>query len=176
MKLPRGVKVLAMLLAWLALLPIASVYGGEHEARAAINLPATQPRLQLSGAVARPASFDLAALRALPAVTRTVGTNTYMGVSLWDLVSAAGVLVNPAVRNDLLGFYLVATGSDGYRTVISLAEISPGFGNQPDIVAYAMNGAPLTTNGFARLVVPNDMKAGRNVSNLVSLEVLSAAR
>lgn len=133
-------------------------------------------QFQLSGAVARPATFDVTALQALTPVTRTVGANTYTGVGLWDLVNAAGISTNAAVKNDLLGFYVVATGSDGYRTVISLAEISPDFGNQPDMVAYAMNGAPLTTNGFARLVIPNDGKAGRYVSNLISLEVVAAAR
>lgn len=133
-------------------------------------------QFQLSGAIARPATFNLAALQALTPVTRTIGANTYTGVSLWDLVNAAGLNTNAAVKNDLLGFYVVATGSDGYRTVISLAEISPDFGNQPDIVAYQMNGAALTTNGFARLVIPNDGKAGRYVSNLISLEVVSAAR
>jgi len=131
---------------------------------------------QLRGAVATPATFNLAALQALPVVTRTIGANTYTGVSLWDLINAAGIQTNSAIKNDLLGFYLVATGTDGYRTVISLGEISPDFGNQPDIVAYAMNGTPLTTNGFARLVVPNDTKAGRYVSNLIALEVLSAPR
>lgn len=136
--------------------------------------PTTQ--FKLSGAVARPATYDLTALQALPVVTRTAGGSTYTGVSLWDLVNSAGIQTNAANKNDLLGFYLVATGSDGYRVVISLAELSPDFGNQPDIVAYASNGAPLTANGFARLVIPDDGKAGRYVSNLVALEVVSAAR
>jgi DMSO/TMAO reductase YedYZ molybdopterin-dependent catalytic subunit len=136
----------------------------------------TSTQFQLSGAITKPASFNLAALQALPAVTRTVGTTTYTGVSLWSLVNAAGIQVNAGVKNDLLGFYLIATGSDGYRVVLSLGELSPDFGNQPDIVAYAQNGAPLTSTGFARLVIPNDGKAGRYVSNLVALEVVSAAR
>jgi DMSO/TMAO reductase YedYZ molybdopterin-dependent catalytic subunit len=133
-------------------------------------------QFQLSGAIARPATFDLAALQALPAVTRTIGTNTYTGVSLWDLVNAAAPQTNASVKNDLAGFYVLATGSDGYRVILSLAELSPDFGNQPDIVAYAQNGAPLTTTGFARLVIPNDGKAGRYVSNLVAIEVVSAPR
>nr|WP_315595725.1 molybdopterin-dependent oxidoreductase [uncultured Cupriavidus sp.] len=131
---------------------------------------------QLGGAVAHPATFDLAALQALPTVTRTVGTNQYTGVNLWDLVNAAGIKTNATIKNDLLRFYLVATGSDGYRVVVSLAEISPDFGNQPNMVAYAMNGTPLTKSGFARLMVPGDAKAGRQVSNLVSLEIVSAAQ
>jgi DMSO/TMAO reductase YedYZ molybdopterin-dependent catalytic subunit len=131
-------------------------------------------QFQLSGAIAHPATYDLAALQALPVVTRTIGTNTYTGVSLWNLINAAGIQTSATVKNDLLGFYLVATGSDGYRTVISLAELSPDFGNQPDMVAYAENGAALPGTGFARLVIPNDGKAGRYVSNLVALEVISA--
>jgi DMSO/TMAO reductase YedYZ molybdopterin-dependent catalytic subunit len=134
----------------------------------------TTTQFQLSGAVAKPATFDLAALQALPVVTRTVGSTTYTGVSLWDLLNAAGIQTSSTVKNDLLGFYLIATGSDGYRVILSLAELSPDFGNQPDIVAYEMNGAPLTTTGFARLVIPGDGKAGRYVSNLVALEVISA--
>ncbi|WP_235012123.1 molybdopterin-binding protein [Caballeronia catudaia] len=133
-------------------------------------------QFQLSGAIAHPATYDLAALQALPAVTRTIGANTYTGVSLWDLINASGIQTSATVKNDLLGFYLVATGSDGYRTVISLGELSPDFGNQPDIVAYSMNGAPLPGTGFARLVIPNDGKAGGYVSNLVALEVVSAPR
>jgi DMSO/TMAO reductase YedYZ molybdopterin-dependent catalytic subunit len=136
----------------------------------------TSTQFQLSGAVTNPATFNLASLQALPAVTRTVGTSTYTGVSLWDLLNAAGIQVNSGVKNDLLGFYLIATGTDGYRVILSLAELSPDFGNQPDIVAYAQDGAPLTTTGFARLVIPNDGKAGRYVSNLIALEVISAPR
>ncbi|MDF3837465.1 molybdopterin-dependent oxidoreductase [Cupriavidus basilensis] len=128
----------------------------------------------VTGAVKQPAAFDLAALKALPAVTRTVGASTYTGVSLWNLLNTVGLATNPAVKNDVLAMYVVATGSDGYKALISLGEIEPGFGNQPDLIAYEMDGAPLTTSGFARLVLPNDGKAGRYVSKLISLEVFAA--
>ncbi|WP_415117040.1 molybdopterin-binding oxidoreductase [Paraburkholderia sp.] len=149
-----------------------------HSATSAVTASGggTSTQFQLLGAIAKPATFDLAALQALPAVTRTVGTSSYTGVSLWDLLNAAGIQTNSAVKNDLLGFYVIATGTDGYRVVLSAAELSPDFGNQPDIVAYAVNGSPLDTTGFARLVIPNDGKAGRYVSNLVALEVVTAPR
>ena len=41
---------------------------------------------------------------------------------------------------------------------------------------YDPNGAALPGTGFARLVIPADSKAGRYVSNLVALEVVSAPR
>jgi hypothetical protein len=58
--------------------------------------------------------------------------------------------------------------------VFSLGELDPGFGNQPDLIAYSADGALLGSKGFARLVVPNDVKSGRWVSNVLSLEVFSA--
>jgi hypothetical protein len=130
----------------------------------------------VSGAVQHPGTFDLAALQALPVVTRTVGTSVYTGVSLFDFLNTTvGLVTNSAVKNDSLGLYVVATGSDGYKAAFALGELDPAFGNQPDLIAYTQNGAPLTTTGFARIVVPNDVKAGRYVSNLISIEVFAAA-
>lgn len=81
----------------------------------------------------------------------------------------------PKVKNDVLGMYAVATGSDGYQVAFSLGELNPAFGNQSDIIANSSSGAPLSSSGFARIVVPNDVKAGRYVPNLVSLEVFHVA-
>lgn len=132
-------------------------------------------QFSVTGAVGTPMSFDLVALQGLPTVTQTFGGHTYVGVSFWDLLNTTvGIPVDPNVKNDVLGKYVVATGSDGYQTLLSLGELNPGFGNQPDMIAYEMDGASLGTNGFARLVVPNDGLKGRWVSNLVNLEVFSA--
>ena len=130
----------------------------------------------VTGDVKQSASFDLAALQALPTVTRTVGADTYTGVSLWSLLTSSfvGLATDPLVHNDFLGMYVVATGSDGYKALFSMGELSPDFGNQPDFIAFEQNGSLLTGNGFARIVAANDTKAGRWVSNLVSLEVYHA--
>jgi DMSO/TMAO reductase YedYZ molybdopterin-dependent catalytic subunit len=136
---------------------------------------ALSTQLNVSGAVLHPGSFDLAALQALPAVTQTAGTSVYTGVNLWSFLSkVVGLKGDAAAMHPSLAMYVVATGSDGYRVVVALAELDPEFGNQPDLVAYAVGGAALGANGFARLVVPNDGKGGRSVSNLVSLEVFLA--
>lgn len=133
-------------------------------------------RLTVSGEVRRPGIYDLGTLGALPRVTRTVGNNEYAGASLWEFLnSTVGIATNANVNNDILALYVVGTGSDGYKAVIAMGEIAPNFGNQPNIIAYELNGAPLTDNGFARFVVPNDIRAGRFVSNLVAIEVLRAA-
>jgi hypothetical protein len=114
-------------------------------------------QLSVSGAVLRPGSYDLAALKALPAISQTVAGKVYTGVGLWNFLNnVVGLKGDVTAKHASLAMYVVATGSDGYRVVISLS------------------GAGLAANGFARIVVPNDVKGGRYVTNLVSLDVFLA--
>jgi hypothetical protein len=143
----------------------------------------------LSGAVADPSVITpatLAALNKSQIMTETATylqgatsvTDTYTGASLWHLIQDAGLLTNPAIKNDALNFIVVATGSDGYRAVFSLGEIDPAFGNQKDIVAYADTGGQLGaggSDGALRIVVPGDIAGGRYVSNVTSLQVIDVA-
>jgi DMSO/TMAO reductase YedYZ molybdopterin-dependent catalytic subunit len=153
--------------------PAAAVQGAMGDRGA----PSPSPSFSISGAVRKRATFDLATLKALPAVTQTAGGNSFTGASLWALLNDAAVGLQPdgKLKNATLSMYAVVTGSDGYRAVISLAEIDPEFGNRPALVAYSVNGAPLGRNGMARLVMPGDLKMGRSVARLSSIEILTAA-
>jgi len=129
-----------------------------------------------------PTTFDLSSLEAFasanPSAVKTIdvaktggGTDQYIGISLFSFLNSY-IQTDPSVpKNDILRDYVVATGTDGYKVAFSLGELSPNFGNQNDIIAYQLNGADLTTSGFARIIVPGDVKAGRWVSNLAELEV-----
>jgi len=140
----------------------------------------------LSGKVADPTIVTPETLTALnQSTTETASyisgagqtTDTYTGVPLWMLIQDAGLVTDPSIKNDLLRYAVAATGSDGYRAIISLAEIDPAFGHQPDLVAYADTAGPLGAggqDGAMRLVVPGDHAGGRYVSNLVSLQVIDA--
>ena len=143
----------------------------------------------LSGAVRTPGTYKLASLEALPATRETVTflssgisvTETFIGASIWTLLTDAGIVTNPAIKNDILNYYLQATGSDGYSAIFSVGEFDPMFGGSffsPDLIAYEMvvDGVdePLGANGFARIVVPGDSRGGRYVSNLVNLAVVDA--
>jgi hypothetical protein len=145
------------------------------------------PQLAFSGDVADPSTITPQSLAAMTQSTMTETatytsgsgpvTDTYTGVSLWTLVQDSGVLTDPSIKNDLLRFGVVATGSDGYRAFISLGEIDPAFGNQQDVVAYADTGGQLGPggqDGALRLIVPGDAAGGRYVSNLASLQVIDA--
>ncbi|MGJ7510243.1 molybdopterin-dependent oxidoreductase [Variovorax sp. GT1P44] len=163
--------------------------GGRYVSRlAGIELRASESQVRgtgggvstavaVSGAVDKPMTFDLAALKAMPSISRTVNGSTYTGVSLWTLLhGTTGIKVDPTVKNASMAMYVVATGSDGYKAVIALGEIDPDFGNKMALVAYSVNGAPLDRNGMARLIVPGDVKMGRSVSNLAAIEVLASPR
>lgn len=133
----------------------------------------------VNGNVSNPTTYTLnnlpngLATQVLTVTTPPVTGDTFTGVSLWNLLVQAGLSTNPA---SLANEYVIATGTDNYQVVLSLEELNPLFGNQNDLLAYATGtGASLGASGFARLVLPGDAKAGRYVSNLDSLTVVSVA-
>jgi hypothetical protein len=149
---------------------------------AATALPSAKDTLLLSaGHYHAPLTLTAADLKAKPHVTVTVhnphsnNEETYSGVSLATLFSEMGAPLGKDLRGPALATYLVATGSDGYRAVFSLAEIDPSFHPGDVIVADAMNGKPLDPQtGPFRLVVTEDKRPARSVRNLVSIELKSA--
>ncbi len=88
------------------------------------------------------------------------------GSTLWGLVGGA---TTGSAKNDILRYYAVATGTDGSRSVFSLGEIDPAFSGSASAPYVTFTGT-----GYA-LVDPKAGAAGRNVSNLASIQVLSAA-
>jgi hypothetical protein len=128
-------------------------------------------QFNLDGLVMTPATYDRAALAALPQTTVNVGNVAYGGVSLWTLLSKASIITHPDIKNDILRLVVIATAADGYKVAISVGEIDPDFGNQPCLIAIQQNGADFPKGGFARLVLPNDVKKGRWVYDLTALKV-----
>ncbi len=122
----------------------------------------------LDGQVMHPAKYDLAALKSLP----TVQAISYSGVLLNDLLTQAGTVLDKK-KNGILRLGVVAIGSDGYSVLIVGGEIAPKFGNVRVLVAYSTNGQSLSSDGFARIVVPGDQAMGRFVSNLTELQVVA---
>lgn len=122
----------------------------------------------LDGQVMHPAKYDLAALKSLP----TAQAGSYSGVLLNDLLNQAGIVLDKK-KNGILRLGVVAVGSDGYSALIVGGEIAPKFGNVQVLVAYSTNGQLLSSDGFARIVVPGDQAMGRFVSNLTELQVVA---
>jgi hypothetical protein len=141
---------------------------------------ATAPTLKIEYS-GKHSDLTLDALRALPQKTvsfhnvHTSADETYSGVPLIDLLASLGAPHGKDLHGKGLSEYVVATGSDGYKAVLALAEVDPEFHPGDVIVADAMDGKPLDAkNGPYKLVVTEDKRPARSVHNLVSIEVKAA--
>ena len=124
--------------------------------------------------------FTVASLKDLPHQTVTIfdhhtnANETYSGVPLIDLLAKLGVANGKKLMGKTLADYIVATGADGYKSVVALAEIDPQFHPGTVLVADAMDGKPLGAAGPFRLVVTEDKRPARSVRNLVSVDLKTA--
>lgn len=117
-------------------------------------------------------------LAALPQTTVTVwnehakANQTYSGVPLIDLLTQLGVSAKP--RGSDLRLYLVAEGSDGYKVVYSIGEITPDVHDATIIVADKLAGEPIKDNGPLQLVATGEKRPARWVRNLIAIHVFTA--
>jgi hypothetical protein len=121
------------------------------------------------------------AIRSMPHTTLTVvnghtgASETYAGVPLIDLLAKEGVPHGKDLHGNALSEYVVATGADGYKAVLALAEVDPEFHPGTVIVADTLAGKPLDEKtGPYKLVVSEDKRPARSVHSLVKIEVKSA--
>jgi hypothetical protein len=104
--------------------------------------------------------------------SHTNADETYSGIRLADILAKLKAPLGSELRGPALASYVVATGSDGYKVVLALAEVDPSFHPGEVIVADEMNGKPLDAhNGPLKLVVTEDKRPARSVRNLVTIEL-----
>ena len=97
---------------------------------------------------------------------------TFAGVPLIELLKPLGVPEKPRGKDFQL--YLVAEGSDGYKVVYSIGEVTPDVHHGTVLIADAMDGKPLAANGPVQLVASDENRPARWVRNLVAIRVLEA--
>lgn len=134
--------------------------------------------LKIDGNVTTPLTLTGADLKAMPRkVLKVVNPHdkkaeTYEGVSISDLFQKAGAPAGHQLRGPMMTAYVLATASDGYRVIFSLAELDSDFADSDAIVADTLDGAPLGANeGPFKLVVPHDKRPARWVRMLQSLTI-----
>jgi hypothetical protein len=125
-----------------------------------------------------PIGFSLTELKSMPHVTvvfhntHTNSEETYSGVRLADLLAKVGAPLGSELRGEALTNFVVATGADGYKAVLALAEVDPGFHPGEVVVADTMDGKPLDAHsGPLKLVVTEDKRPARSVRNLTDIEL-----
>ena len=136
---------------------------------------AQSPELVLQGKVRQPQRLTFEDLKKMPAEHADVSYQTdrgpviasFTGVLLWSLIGAAGG-IDDSAKNPELRHAIRITAKDGYVVVTSSGEIAPDFGAKGVIVAYERDGKPLDE---FRIVMPGDKHGGRNVRDVVSINI-----
>ncbi len=104
------------------------------------------------------------------AESQVATNNKYTGVSLYTLLQQAGV--NMSNYNQ----YVVLTGSDNGKTVLTMDEIVANniLGNY-DLIAYELNGSLLSNSrGYFRSVETADDSNSRSIFTLANIDVESS--
>jgi hypothetical protein len=134
--------------------------------------------LKVTGDVRTPLSLNADALKTLPRkrieVTGEDGhTVTYEGVLVGTILERAGAALGAEMRSAGVATYVVASATDGYQVVFSLAELDPTFTGSEIIVADTADGNPLPARqGALRIVVPKDTRPTRSIRMLERLAVV----
>jgi hypothetical protein len=143
--------------------------------------PANSHVLVIEAGTGERGVFTAASLAEYPQTKVTVfdhHTNrneTYSGVPLMELLAHLGVPHGKELKGKVLSEYVVATGSDGYQSVVALGEVDPEFHPGVVLVADQLDGKRLDAKtGPFRLVVGEDKRPARSVRNLVKIEVKTA--
>ncbi|CAN5311883.1 hypothetical protein BH10PSE4_BH10PSE4_17110 [soil metagenome] len=96
----------------------------------------------------------------------------YEGPLLNAALLKAGVVSGDRLMGRYLNQVVVAKGADGFTASYSLGETDPIYRANPVIIADSKDGQPLDAKeGPYRLVVDGDLRPGRSVRMLVSVEV-----
>jgi DMSO/TMAO reductase YedYZ molybdopterin-dependent catalytic subunit len=181
-----------VVLALLALTGCAGPSGSATASSPPSPAPATQPpgssepaavpvgQVRITGAVRQPGTWTIAQLSALPTRTVTVGfgtdrgpeQHTETGVPLDSVLDRVGLLPVAGKKHSELSAGVLAIGADGYQALVSFGELAPNFGNRGILLATTQDGRPLER---PRLVVPGDVKGGRDVNDVVELHVVNTA-
>ena len=136
---------------------------------------AQSPELVLQGKVRQPQRLTFEDLKKMPAEHADVSYQTdrgpviasFTGVLLWSLIGTAGG-IDDSAKNPELRHAIRITAKDGYVVVTSSGEIAPDFGAKGVIVAYERDGKPLDE---LRIVMPGDKHGGRNVRDVISINI-----
>jgi len=143
------------------------------------------PLIIVSGAGITPKSFDLAELQAMDQVTLNASSSTTNTVGIWKGPTLRSVLKASGVDDrdmDSIDSYIIVQATDGYAAVLSMYEATHMTGGQYPMLAVSglvnssetINNCKCSTdkdNGLARLILPNDIAAGRWVSNVAQIIV-----
>jgi len=140
----------------------------------------TTPAVKITGEVSTPFDIKLSDLQQynqaqVKCKDKDGNYHNYSGVVLADILQKAGVPLGKELHGKNLAKFVVAEGSDGYQAVFALAELDKGFTDRLVILAFTIDGKPLSpTEGPFRIIVQDEKKQARCVRMVTSIKVESA--
>jgi len=167
---------LAALLVVLILCGVSPAMVAQQMEHSAPSAPSTQ--LTIKTYEGKTLTLSPGELAALPHKSVTVfnahskAQEQYAGVPLADLLAKVGVPTGESVRGKLFLIGVVATGTDGYGVLYSLAEVDPAIHTGEVIVADTLDGQKLSKDGAFKMVSSEERRPARWVRNLTSISVV----
>ncbi len=132
--------------------------------------------VDLAGKVHKLTGAEIAKLNRVSVKAKDHGKEAaFEGVSLTEVLKAAGVEFGENLRGKRMTEYLLVEAADKYRAVFALAELDPGFTDKQVIIADRRDGQPLSKDeGPYRLVVVDEKRGARWVRQLSKLTILTS--
>jgi len=97
---------------------------------------------------------------------------TYSGALVSDILATIGAPSDKRLHGAPVNQILIVTGSDGFTTVLALAEVEKSFKTQPVILADEENGKALPAKeGPFRLIIGGELKPARSVFDVTAIEL-----
>jgi hypothetical protein len=117
-------------------------------------------------------------IEALPHVKLTAGphgeTATFEGVALRSVLEKGGVALEETLHGKTMAACLLVEAADGYRVVIALPELDPGFTDKQVVLAFLKDGKPLDEKeGPYRIVIPDEKRIARWVRQVNTLKIVN---
>lgn len=124
-----------------------------------------------------PVVLSPADIAALPHTTVKVnghdGTASYSAVPLSTLLEKAGIAFGESLRGKRPASCLLVEAADGYRVVIALPELDPGFTNKQILLVDKREAHPLDDKeGPYRIVIPDEKRMARWVRQVKTLKIV----
>jgi hypothetical protein len=116
-------------------------------------------------------------VEALPHVKLTASshgeTATFEGVALRSVLEKGGVTLGETLHGKGMAACLLVEAADGYRVVIALPELDPGFTDKQVVLAFLKDGKPLDEKeGPYRIVIPDEKRMARWVRQVDTLKIV----
>lgn len=110
--------------------------------------------------------------RAKATITVKGASVVYEGALLHEVLLKAGVVSGERLMGRYLNQVVVIRASDGFTSMLSIAETDPVYRANPVVLADTVNGKPLDAReGPYRVVVDGDLRPSRSPRAVVAIEV-----